>query len=103
MNCTYPGCNKPSWSNRKTCYRHSAPPEATIRRVWVAVCKRPHASVREITSKLSSSTSTVNRALHELRRRGAIERDEHKSRTVTITAARCGDHAYRAVWMDLGD
>jgi len=111
MNCSVSGCTRAAWHKKNTCFQHTVPPRKTLYRVWQAVRETPHASLREIGYQLHIAPSTVNRALFELDRIGAVRKPEYKvARGLVvlpvITAPDQDDdgvkrlHSYRVLWID---
>lgn len=104
--CNFPGCKHEAWKTHNgtrvldTCFNHTAPPEATVRAVWRAVCDDPRASLKEIGHQCGIVASTVNRAMHELTRRGWIGREPLISRSTVIKVACYHGQPYRVVWFD---
>ena len=77
-----------------------APSETIIRAVWQAVCRTPHASLDELRQSCRlGSNSTVHRAIHELKRRGALTMQRGNNRSIVIRAVEHQGHAYRIEWL----
>lgn len=102
MNCSVSGCNHTVWNNKGVCFRHTAPPRETLACVYQAVRETPHASLREIGYQLHIAPSTVNRALYELDRVGAVRKAPRKVARglVVLPAAIYDNEPYAAVWID---
>jgi len=83
-------------------FQHTAPPRETLERVYQAVRETPHASLREIGYRLHIAPSTVNRALFELDRIGAVRKPERDiARGLVILPAAIYDgNPYAALWID---
>lgn len=78
MNCSVPDCDRTAWRNGHTCFNHTVPPRETLYCVWQAVRETPSASLRDLGYRLHLSPSTVNRALYELDRVGAVRKPPPK-------------------------
>ncbi len=105
MNCSVPNCNRAVWTRNPsahTCFKHTVPSRETLYRVWQAVRETPSASLREIGYRLKIAPSTVNRALYELDRIGAVCKPEYKVARglVVLPAAVYDDQLYAALWID---
>lgn len=105
MNCSVPDCDRKVWTRNPsahTCFQHTVPSHETLARVYQAVCEKPSASLREIGYRLHIAPSTVNRALWELDRVGAVRKAERKVARglVVLPAAIYDDQPYRALWID---
>ena len=82
--------------------------ERMTRLVWKVICREPHLTQEEIAYRLpkgrgdaTPSKSTVNYAVHELARRGAIQFEPKIARSIVISAVIYNDKPYAAVWLDL--
>lgn len=105
MNCSVSGCNREVWTRNPsahTCFQHAVPPRETLERVYQAVREKPSASLREIGYRLKLAPSTVNRALWELDRVGAVRKPPRKvgRGLVVLPAAIYDDQPYHVLWLD---
>lgn len=82
--CAEPGCDRGRWCGYRTCYRHTPVSRETLYRVWHAVTNDTHLSVRELARHTKRSTQTVQRALHQLQRIGALTHQAGQARAWTV-------------------